>query len=78
MFLIIIPTFNNLPYLKICILSIKKNSKFEHEIITHINDGSDGSDGSDGTEKSLKFYVQLFLCRFTYFYTKYIQPRNLN
>ena len=72
MFLIIIPTFNNLQYLKICISSIKKNSKFEHEIITHINDGS------DGTGKSLKLYVQLFLCRFTYFYTKYIQPRNLN
>jgi len=60
-FLIIIPTFNNLPYLKICISSIKKNSKFEHEIITHINDGS------DGTEKSLKFYVQLFLRRFLTF-----------
>ena len=44
MFSIIIPTFNNLPYLKICISSIKKNSKFEHEIITHINDGSDGTE----------------------------------
>ena len=44
MFSIIIPSFNNLPYLKICISSIKKNSKFEHEIITHINDGSDGTE----------------------------------
>ena len=44
MFSIIIPTFNNLPYLKICIASIKKNSKFEHEIIIHINDGSDGTE----------------------------------
>ncbi len=44
MFSIIIPTFNNLPYLKICISSIKKNSKFEHEIITHINDISDGTE----------------------------------
>ncbi len=43
MFSIIIPTFNNLEYLKILISSIKKNSKFEHEIILHINDGSDGS-----------------------------------
>tara|TARA_B100000768_G_C11266111_1_gene371148 strand:- start:1003 stop:1860 length:858 start_codon:yes stop_codon:yes gene_type:complete len=43
-FSIIIPTFNNLPYLKICISSIKKNSKFEHEIITHINDISDGTE----------------------------------
>ena len=44
MFSIIIPTFNNLPYLKICISSIKKNSKFEHEIIAHINDGEDGTE----------------------------------
>tara|TARA_Y100000741_G_scaffold168811_1_gene127847 strand:- start:58 stop:894 length:837 start_codon:yes stop_codon:yes gene_type:complete len=43
MFSIIIPTFNNLNYLKICIDSINKNSKFNHEIILHINDGSDGS-----------------------------------
>ena len=41
MFSIIIPTFNNLPYLKLCISSIQKNSKFEHEIIPHINEGSD-------------------------------------
>ena len=33
MFSIIIPTFNNIRYLKICIESIKKNSEFNHEII---------------------------------------------
>ena len=44
MFSIIIPTFNNLEYLKICIGSIKKNSKFEHEIIPHINEGTDGTE----------------------------------
>jgi len=43
MFSIIIPTFNNLPYLKLCISSIKKNSKFHHEIIPHINVGNDGT-----------------------------------
>jgi GT2 family glycosyltransferase len=43
MFSIIIPTFNNLPYLKLCISSIKKNSKFHHEIIPHINIGNDGT-----------------------------------
>ena len=43
MFSIIIPTFNNLDYLKVCIDSIKKNSKYNHEIILHINCGSDGS-----------------------------------
>ena len=44
MFSIIIPTFNNLEYLKLCIESIKKNSKYKnHEIIPHVNDGSDGT-----------------------------------
>jgi GT2 family glycosyltransferase len=43
MFSIIIPTFNNLPYLKLCISSIKKNSKFKHEIVPHINVGNDGT-----------------------------------
>ena len=43
MFSIIIPTFNNLKYLKNCIKSIKKNSKFNHQIIPHVNIGSDGT-----------------------------------
>ena len=41
MFSIIIPTFKNLPYLKFCISSIKKNSHFKHEIIPHINECND-------------------------------------
>jgi glycosyltransferase involved in cell wall biosynthesis len=40
---IIIPTFNNLNYLKLFLSSIKNNSSFEHEIILHINEGSDGT-----------------------------------
>ena len=36
-FSIIVPTFNNLEYLKLCIDSIKKNSKYNHEIIVHNN-----------------------------------------
>ena len=44
MFSIIIPTFNNLEYLKLCIQSIKKNSEFNHEIIPHINEGTDGTE----------------------------------
>ena len=40
---IIVPTFNNLPYLKFFLESLKKNSKFEHEVVIHINDGSDGT-----------------------------------
>ncbi len=43
MFSILIPTFNNLEYLKICINSIKKNSKFNHQIIIHVNEGTDGT-----------------------------------
>ena len=43
MFSIIIPTFNNIKYLKLCIESIKKNSTFNHEIIAHVNLGEDGT-----------------------------------
>ena len=43
MFSIIIPTFNNIKYLKLCIESIKKNSVFNHEIIAHVNIGIDGT-----------------------------------
>ena len=43
MFSIIIPTYNNFDYLKICIESIRKNSKFNHEIIPHVNIGDDGT-----------------------------------
>lgn len=42
-FSIIIPTWNNLPFLKICVESIRKNSAFKHQIIVHVNDGSDGT-----------------------------------
>ena len=43
MFSILIPTFNNLDYLKLCIESINKNSKFKHQIIIHVNEGTDGT-----------------------------------
>lgn len=43
MFSIIIPTWNNLDYLKLCVESIKKNSKYEHEIIVHINEDLDNT-----------------------------------
>ena len=43
MFSILIPTFNNLEYLKFCIYSIKKNSKFDHQIVCHVNIGDDGT-----------------------------------
>ena len=40
---IIIPTYNNLNYLKFFLNSLKNNSNFNHEIVLHINDGSDGT-----------------------------------
>lgn len=42
-FSILIPTWNNLPFLKICVDSIRKNSTYRHQIIVHVNDGSDGT-----------------------------------
>jgi len=43
MFSIIIPTLNNLKFLKFCIESIRKNSKFTHQIVPHVNIGNDGT-----------------------------------
>ncbi len=43
MFSIIIPSLNNIDYLKICINSLKKNSIYKHQIIVHVNIGSDGT-----------------------------------
>ena len=43
MFSIVIPSWNNLAYLKLCVESLRKNSSQQHEIIVHLNDGSDGS-----------------------------------
>ena len=43
MFSILIPTWNNLALLQLCIRSIRENSAYPHQIIVHVNDGSDGS-----------------------------------
>ena len=43
MFSLLIPSYNNLNYLKLCVKSILKNSEYNHQIIIHINEGSDGS-----------------------------------
>lgn len=43
LFSILIPTWNNLPMLQLCVESLQKNSAFEHEILIHVNDGSDGT-----------------------------------
>ena len=43
LFSILIPSWNNLDYLKLCIDSIQKNSRYKHQIIVHINEGIDGT-----------------------------------
>ncbi len=50
MFSILIPTWNNLEMLKLCIEAIKQNSSQKHEIILHINQGSDGTQKWADTE----------------------------
>jgi glycosyltransferase involved in cell wall biosynthesis len=42
-FSILIPSWNNLPFLQQCIESIRKNSTLQHQIIVHVNQGKDGS-----------------------------------
>lgn len=42
-FSILIPSWNNLPYLQLCVKSIREQSSFLHQIIIHINEGEDGS-----------------------------------
>ena len=42
-FSILIPTWNNLDYLKLCVRSIRPHSAYNHQIIIHVNDGSDGT-----------------------------------
>src|ERR1051326_1279511 len=42
-FSILIPTWNNLDYLKLCINSLRKNSFYKHQLIVHVNEGKDGS-----------------------------------
>lgn len=42
-FSIMIPSWNNLAYLQLCINSIRKHSALQHEIIVHINEGKDGT-----------------------------------
>jgi glycosyltransferase involved in cell wall biosynthesis len=42
-FSILIPSWNNLDYLKCCVGSIRKNSRYSHQIIVHVNEGKDGT-----------------------------------
>lgn len=42
-FSIVVPSWNNLAYLKTCIESVRRNSAALHQIVVHVNDGSDGT-----------------------------------
>ncbi len=42
-FSIIIPTWNNLGYLKLCINSLRSNSSFNNQILVAVNEGNDGT-----------------------------------
>ncbi|MFT3825969.1 MAG: glycosyltransferase [Chitinophagaceae bacterium] len=42
-FSIVIPTWNNLSFLQLCIESIRKNSTHRHQVIVHVNEGTDGT-----------------------------------
>lgn len=43
-FSILIPSWNNLDYLKCVVGSIRKNSTYRHQILVHVNQGNDGSE----------------------------------
>ena len=43
MFSILIPSWNNLSFLKLCVDSIRTYGQVETQIIVHVNDGSDGT-----------------------------------
>jgi GT2 family glycosyltransferase len=42
-FSILIVSWNNLEYLKLCVKSILQNSTYSHQILIHVNQGSDGT-----------------------------------
>ena len=54
-FSIIIPSFENLKYLRLAIESIKKNSTYTHEIIVHVN----------GTDEETISFLNLTNIKFT-------------
>ena len=42
-FSILLPSWNNLSYLKLCVDSIRRHSTYKHQIIVLVNEGKDGS-----------------------------------
>ncbi len=54
-FSILLPTWNNLGYLQLCLKSILQHSSLEHEIIVLVNDGSDGTKEWVEQQQGLKY-----------------------
>lgn len=81
MFSIIIPTWNNQAFLKLCVESIRNNSAYKHQILVHVNDGSDGtlnwvkenaieytySDSNIGICKAVNLVSKLATCNYVVF-----------
>lgn len=40
---VLIPTWNNLPFLELCLGSLRRHSALPHEVVLHVNEGSDGT-----------------------------------
>jgi glycosyltransferase involved in cell wall biosynthesis len=40
---IIVPTWNNLDYLRLCVDSLARHTSHSYQLVLHVNDGSDGS-----------------------------------
>jgi len=43
LFSVVVPTWNNLPFLELCLDSLSRHSAFRHQVVLHVNDGSDGT-----------------------------------
>ncbi len=54
-FSILIPTWNNLPYLRLCIESLRKHSDFQHQIIVMVNEGQDGTHEWVSSQSDLEY-----------------------
>jgi len=42
-FSLLVPTWNNLPYLRLFVESLRRHSAREHQLVVHANEGSDGT-----------------------------------
>lgn len=54
-FSILVPSWNNLAYLQCVVESIRKNSRYKHQIVVHINEGNDGTPAWVETQGDLSY-----------------------